>query len=294
MRTFTQFFNDEYIALEDIQEMDKTIYKRIVTESSEITDSDIEEVKVKLANKAGAKDYLENEEEDALMREYLADPHSKEGKDARDKVILNRVKFANYLASKAVASGVVPKEKIEDAQDAAIYGLIRAIDTWDPAKNDHFGPWVKEQIYWAIRNLTTPKRKKSVDERTHENEITSIDSPIEAGGFGRGDNNESKTIGDALSDPNAKIPGEDKHEIYALLNSFMSQLPEKELSAIKLYFFGDDKNKNVTTKKGLTYDEIGKRLKMTKVGARAVVNRALTKLRTFMETHGIDAQEAFA
>ena len=98
MRTFTQFFNDEYIALEDIQEMDKTIYKRIVSESSEITDSDIEDVKVKLANKAVAKDYLENEEEDALMREYLADPHSKEGKEARDKVILNRVKFANYLA----------------------------------------------------------------------------------------------------------------------------------------------------------------------------------------------------
>ena len=73
MRTFTQFFNDEYIALEDIQEMDKTIYKRIVSESSEITDSDIEDVKVKLANKAVAKDYLENEEEDALMREYLAE-----------------------------------------------------------------------------------------------------------------------------------------------------------------------------------------------------------------------------
>ena len=230
------------------------------------------------------------------MKTYLADPTSKEGLDAREKVILNRVKFAKYLANRAVSGGVVPAEKAEDAYDAAIHGLLRAIDTWDPVKNTHFGPWVKEQVYWAIRNLTTPKRKKSIDERTHENTISSIDSPIEAGGYGKGDNNsEAKTIGDKIGDQSASIPGEDQAEIYALLNSFMSQLPEKELKAVKFYFFGDgDKKDDDGKNKGLTYDEIGKRLDMTKVGARSLVIRALTKLRKFMESHGVDAEVVFS
>lgn len=296
MKSFIQFFNEEYIVLEDIQYMDKTVYKKIVSESFNDNDAEIEKLNVEFSNKDKAKDYLENEEEDNLMKIYFADPISKEGLDAREKVILNRVKFAKYLANRAVSGGVVPAEKADDAYDAAIYGLLRAIDTWDPVKNNHFGPWVKEQVYWAIRNLTTPKRKKSIDERTHENTISSIDSPIEAGGYGKGDNNsDTKTIGDKISDPNVEIPGEDKNEIYALLNSFMSQLPEKELKAIKFYFFGDGDKKDDDGKNiGLTYDEIGKRLDMTKVGARALVIRALTKLRKFMENHGIDAEVVFS
>ena len=296
MKSFIQFFNEEYIVLEDIQYMDKTVYKKIVSESFNGNDAEVEKLNVELSNKDKAKDYLENEEEDNLMKIYFADPISKEGLDAREKVILNRVKFAKYLANRAVSGGVVPAEKAEDAYDAAIHGLLRAIDTWDPVKNTHFGPWVKEQVYWAIRNLTTPKRKKSIDERTHENTISSIDSPIEAGGYGKGDNNsEAKTIGDKIRDPNAEIPGEDKNEIYALLNSFMSQLPEKELKAVKFYFFGDGDKKDDDGKNiGLTYDEIGKRLDMTKVGARSLVIRALTKLRKFMESRGIDTEVVFS
>lgn len=296
MKSFTQFFNEEYIVLEDIQYMDKTIYKKIVNEESDLNDPEIEALNIVFKDKAKAKKYLENEEEDKLMKTYLADPTSKEGLDAREKVILNRVRFAKYLANRAVSGGVVPAEKAEYAYDAAMHGLFRAIDTWDPVKNNHFGPWAKEQIYWAIRNRTTPKRKKSVDERTHENTISSIDSPIEAGGYGKGDNNSDvKTIGDKIADPNTEIPGEDKSEIYALLNSFMSQLPDKELKAIKYYFYGDGNKKDTNGKnKGLTYDEIGKRLDMTKVGARSLVIRALTKLRKFMESHGVDAEVVFS
>ena len=298
MKSFTSFFRDEYLVLEDIEHFDNNVFKKVINESAIPSDEEVNKIKSAMADKDTAKKYLENEEEDRLMHLYKKDPHSEEGRNAAEVVANNKIGLAKYLVYKAMAGGVVPPENQDTAFEGALEGLRRAIELWDPEKNEHFGPWAKEQMFWGIRNFTNPKRKKSVDERTHENSVTSIDAPIEAGGFGKGDNNsEASTIGDKISDQSASIPGEDQAEIYAMLNSFLSRLPEKEMKAVRYYYLGDDDDKKINKggkRKGLTFDEIGKRLNMTKVGARSVVNRATTKLRTFMEDHGIDASTAFA
>ena len=295
MKTFENFFKDEYIALENVIKMDQMIYPKIIAESANLYTEDVKQLEQDLKNKDKAKEFLTNEEEDNLMRIIKADPFSEEADKARAELIEHNMKLIKKMAIKAINAGVVPPEKKEEAIDASYDGFIRAMDTWIEAKNNHFKPWALTQMGFAIRNNLDPDRKHSVDQRTHENSIVSIDSPIEAGGYGKGDNNsEAHTIGDKIQD-NSVIPGNDDREIYMILNSFLDSLPEKEAKIVKLYHFGDGVKKDKDGKNaGLTYDEIGKKLNISKVGVRNILQRVYANLRKSLEDNGIDSQAALA
>lgn len=295
MKTFGNFFKDEYIALENVIKMDQMIYPKIIAESANLYTEDVKQLEQDLKDKDKAKEFLTNEEEDNLMKIIKADPSSEEADKARTELIEHNMKLIKMMAIKAINAGVVPPEKKEEAMDAAYDGFIRAMDTWTEEKNEHFKPWALIQMRFAVKNLLNPARKHSVDQRTHENSIVSIDSPIEAGGYGKGDNNsEARTIGDKIQD-NSAIPGNDDREIYMILNSFIDSLPEKEAKIVKLYHFGDGVKKDKDGKNaGLTYDEIGKKLNISKVGVRNILQRVYANLRKSLEDNGIDSQTALA
>ena len=291
MKTFENFFKDDYIVVENIIELDKCCYPKIIDETAKLYSEDIMQIEndIKESNK-----YLSNDEEDTLIKIIKNDPSSSEANDARTKLIENNINLIKAMAIKAINAGIVPPEKKDEAMDAAYDGFINAINTWSDNKNEHFKPWALLQMRFAIRNLTTPTRKHSIDERTHENSIVSIDSPIKAGGFGKGDNNsDSHLVGDKIEDSSSNIPGNDNKELYLILNSLIDNLSNKESEIIKLYFFGDgikkDKNGNQT---GLTYDEIGKKVNLSKVGVRNIAQKTLAKLRNALKEHGIDSNLA--
>ena len=84
------------------------------------------------------------------------------------------------------------------------------------------------------------------------------------------------TVGDLIPDESVKTPGDDSEEIEnekkALLNDWIKQLPEREQMAIKMYFPPNKEDQK-------TFEEIGKELKMSKMGAKKLIDRIISNLK---------------
>jgi RNA polymerase sigma factor (sigma-70 family) len=156
--------------------------------------------------------------------------------------------------------------------------LINGIDKFDESKKVPFTAYAKQWIMAGITNPFNPVRQKSISSdavgKDTNFSLTSIDSPV---GNGTSDDKEM-TVGDMIPDRSETAdPGEmiDADETRTKLGIFLKKLTEKEAKAIRLRF----STKPDGTER--TLEEIGDELGMTKMGAKMLIDRTITKLKQF-------------
>jgi RNA polymerase sigma factor (sigma-70 family) len=278
LKPFGKFFKETFLAVESILYTDRTLFARILNEELTPTEAEISQLDVDLADPETAKKYLNNEEEIELIKIYKANPDSVEGLDARNKVIENKLKYIHLLAHKAANAGRIPKEQHADAVQNAVLSLIHGIDLFDPDKGVPFTAYAKQWIMSGITNPFNPARQKSIHSDAIGKEpgfsLTSIDTPTTKGDS----DDKAMTVGDTIPDTRDGLHPEDvldDKEMRAKLKIYLSKLDEREAKAITMRFSTKPDGKEYT------YDEIGKELGMTKMGAKSLCDRTLAKLKTF-------------
>lgn len=278
MKRFTDFFKNDFLILEQIEFLDRTLFSKIISEELAPSETEITDLDIELSNPETAKKYLNNDEELELIQIYKDNPESEEGLDARNKVIENKLKYIYLLAQKAVNANRIKADQKQDAIQNAVLYLITGIDKFDASKGVPFTAYAKQWIMAGITNPFNPVRQKSISSdavgKDTNFSLTSIDSPI---GNGASDDKEM-TVGDMIPDKSeAADPGEmiDADETRTKLGIFLKKLTEKEAKAIRLRF----STKTDGTER--TLEEIGDELGMTKMGAKMLIDRTITKLKQF-------------
>lgn len=293
MESFKSFFTEEYLALESIMYLDKTLFKNICEGKYEPTSEalakyELENALLFEADETGdEKKYLQNDEEIELIKKYQADPNSKEGLDALDKLVENKMPYIYSKVNKHLITHPAQTSYKEDLVQEASLALIKAIETFDVNSGNIFNAYASKCIVGAILNAYNPVRQKSivdgkVDDNGNVTTTTSIDAKV-SGSRGEWADKDT-TVGDSIPDQNEKLPwetGRAESEEKALLNDWLKRLPEAEAKAIRMYFPPSEEDKK-------TLEEIGQELKMSKMGVKKVIDRAVNKLKGFARELGIE------
>lgn len=281
MKLFRQFIKEEFIAVESILYHDEHLFKPICEGKYEPSANKLKEFEMneKLLLEDSNKQYLQNDEEVKLIKIYQDAPDSKEGREALDKLVENKMDLIYSKVNKHLISHPNQSQYKEDLVQIASMALMKAIDDFDINSNNIFNAYAIKCITGAILNAYNPVRQKSitdgkVDDNGNYSSITSLDATVEGGRDGA---DKERTIGDLIPDDQVTMPGEAtpeelEAEKEALLKSWLAELPEREQEAIKMYFPDDPKDQK-------TFEEIGKELKMSKMGAQKLVNRVISYLR---------------
>lgn len=284
MKSFTNFFKTDFLVLESLEYTDRTLFRRIINEELTPSETELADLDIELSNPETAKKYMDNEEEVALIEQYKADPDSVEGLEARNKVIENKLKYIHLLAQKAVNANRIKPQQKEDAVQNAVLSLIHGIDLFDPSKGVPFTAYAKQWIMAGITNPFNPIRQKSISSdaigKDKDFGLTSIDTPINDAHS----DDKQMTLGDTIADYREgtnPFDNLDEKDTRATLGVFLKKLPEKEAQAIKLRF----SVKPDGTER--TFEEIGKELGMTKMGAKMLIDRVINKLKTFAKEENI-------
>lgn len=281
MKSFREFIKDEYLALESIYYHDEHLFKFICEGKYEPTKDQLEKIEIeeKLISESEEKTHLQNDEEVELIKTYQADPNSPEGREALDKLVENKMGWIYSKVNKHLITHPNQSSHRDDLVQEASLALIKAIEDFDVNSGNIFNAYAKRCIEGAILNAFNPVRQKSiVDGKVDENgniaSTVSVDAQVSGS---RGDwADKDMTIGDLIPDESVKVPGDDAEEIEkekkALLHDWIKQLPEREQMAIKMYFPEEKDDQK-------TYEEIGKKLKMSKMGAKKLIDRIVSNLK---------------
>lgn len=138
MKRFTEFFKNDFLLIEQIEYLDRTLFSKIISEQLAPSEEDITNLDIQLSNPETAKKYLNNDEELALIQTYKDNPDSDEGLNARNAVIENKLKYIYLLAQKAVNAGRIKADQKQDAIQNAVLYLITGIDKFDASKRSTF------------------------------------------------------------------------------------------------------------------------------------------------------------
>lgn len=282
MKSFTKFIKEEYLALESILYHDEHLFKYICEGKFEPSAEELEkfEMEQHIIKEDDEKQYLQNDEEVELIKKYQADPNSDEGREALDKLVENKMGLIYSKVNKHLITHPNQSSHRGDLVQEASLALIKAIETFDVESKNIFNAYAIKYITGAILNAYNPVRQKSivdgkVDENGHVTTTVSVDAPV-SGARGEWADKDT-TVGDAIPDEQAVTPGVDSlddldSEKRALLKDWISQLPEREQKAIEMYFPADKEDQK-------TFEEIGKELKMSKMGAKKLIDRIVTNLK---------------
>lgn len=294
MKSFTQFMKNEYLALESIYYHDANLFKFICEGKYEPSKDEMEKIEMneKLISESDEQSHLQNDEEVKLIKIYQADPDSTEGREALDKLVENKMGWIYSKVNKYLASHPAHASNKDDLVQEATLALMKAIDEFDVNSGNIFNAYAKVCIEGAILNTYNPVRQKSivdgkVDENGNVTTTTSIDAQVSGS---RGEwADRDMTVGDLIPDETVKTPGDDSEEIEkekrALLNDWIKQLPEREAKAIRMYFPPNKEDQK-------TFEEIGEELKMSKMGAKKLIDRVISNLKKkaaeYLEQHKED------
>lgn len=282
MKSFSEFFNSEYLALEAIEYLDKTIFTRFLNKdatlipSKEVILQQVEAIQKGEEYKPKAN-YMSTQQEMQLLRKFKDNPDSQQGLEAKNQLIENKIKYVYAIVHRLVNSGRIRRENFQDAVSEGILGLIYAIDKCDINKLEKgFTPYASHYIAGYASNAFNYRRSRDLTSGK-SGSVMSMDAQIS------GDRGEwadkDQTVADKIHDDLHHIPDEQfaAKEQQALMQDFLRRLPQKESKAIQMYWL------DTPTK---TYEQIGKQLGMTKMGARMVIQRAQAKLREFAKESG--------
>ena len=293
MKSFRDFMMDR-LAVESILYFDRKLFKNITEGKYEPTKEQLAkiEVELNLINEDTEKKYMQNDEEVELIKKYQAAPDSKEGREAMDKLVENKMGLIYAKVNAFIGTHPNQASSKDDMVQEASLALMKAIENFDVESGNIFNAYAIRCITGAIQNLNNPVRQKSVvagkvDDNGQVAQVDSIDKVV-SGARGEWADKDT-TLGDSLPDENAATPGEgtfddemgwisdadaDTKEKKAMLNDWMKRLSDKQQQALQLYFPAEKKDQK-------TYEEIGKALGMTKMGAKKLIDRTLAQLRKY-------------
>lgn len=280
MKRFTEFFTEKYLVLQSIEYTDRTLFKRIINEQIQ----DISKQQKQNIQKVSEKDYLDDSVQVELIKQYKANPNSKQGLDARNKVVQNKYKWISVLARKAANAGRITTGQIPDAIQNAVISMINGIQKYDPERGIPFTAYIKDWILAGIVNPFNPIRQRSISADTQGRDGTSVAS-LDAPVTDSSSQDKQLSVADKIADDKQGInPFDvlDDKDVRKKLSAFLYKLPEKEAKAIKWKFLDVRPNG-----KQITDEQIGKRLGMTKMGAKYLIDRAVNRLKTFAKSEDI-------
>lgn len=245
----------------------------------------------------------EQKTEEELWFEY----HQNRDPKIREVFIKQYAPLVKYVAGK-VAVGMPHNVEFDDLVGFGVFGLIDAIEKFDPEKNVKFKTYAVTRIRGAIfdelrANDWVPR---SVRQKTREVEdaIATLESRLgrpatdqeiaesmgmEEGEFAKtmtkisgtsvlslndvwfsGDENDKVSIGDSIESPSSLNPDiiVEKEEIRRVIINSINELPEKEKKILVLYYYED-----------LTLKEIGQVLEVTESRVSQLHTKAILRLR---------------
>jgi len=252
-----------------------------------------------------AKDESQTPEtnEDALWIEYRRSKSPK----IRDNFIRQYAPLVKWVAGK-VAIGMPANVEFDDLVSCGTFGLLDAIERFDPEKNVKFKTYAATRIRGAIFDelRQTDWVPRSVRQKTREVEdaISALESQLgrppkdqEVAGYLKidlpeyqriiqkisgtsilslndvwfsGDENDKVSIQDSIEAPEAFEPDREaeRNEIRRIIIDAISELPEKEKLIIILYHWED-----------LTLKEIGEVLSITESRVSQLHTKAVLRIR---------------
>lgn len=246
---------------------------------------------------------IEEKTEEQLWLDY----RSTRNPAIRDTLIRQYAPLVKYVAGK-VAQGMPHSVEFDDLVGFGVFGLLDAIEKFDPEKNVKFKTYAVTRIRGAIfdelRSIDWVPR--SVRQKTKEIEETIIhleaklgrtatDAEI-AGSMGvseeelqqtllkisgtsvlslndvwySGDDSDKISIGESIESPVSLNPDQivEKEEIKRVIIEAINELPDKEKKVLVLYYYED-----------LTLKEIGQVLEVTESRVSQLHTRAILRLR---------------
>jgi RNA polymerase sigma factor for flagellar operon FliA len=249
------------------------------------------------------KNLLAEKTEDELWIEYRDTKDPK----IRDFFIRQYAPLVKYVAGK-VAVGMPHNVEFDDLVSCGTFGLLDAINKYDPEKNVKFKTYAVTRIRGAIfdemRSTDWVPRSVRSKIREVEEAIGSLEAQLgrtatdqeiaeylkmDEGEFSRtmmkisgtsvlslndvwfsGDENDKVSIGDSIESPSSLNPDVivERNEVRKLVIEVISRLPEKEKKIIVLYHYED-----------LTLKEIGQVLDITESRVSQLHTKAMLRIR---------------
>jgi len=246
---------------------------------------------------------MEQQKEDELWLKYRKTRDPK----IREIFIKQYAPLVKYVAGK-VAVGMPHNVEFDDLVGFGVFGLIDAIDKFDPDKNVKFKTYAVTRIRGAIfdelRLIDWVPRSVRQKTREVEDAIGSLEARLGrtatdqeiAGALGlseeeylktlqkisgtsmlsinevwySGDENDKVSIGDSIESPASLNPEviAERDEIRRVIVEAINELPDKEKKILVLYYFED-----------LTLKEIGKVLDVTESRVSQLHTKAIMRLR---------------
>ncbi|GHU70296.1 RNA polymerase sigma factor WhiG [Spirochaetia bacterium] len=247
---------------------------------------------------------LEQKVEDELWQEYRQNRDPK----IRETFIKQYAPLVKYVAGK-IAVGMPHNVEFDDLVGFGTFGLIDAIDKFDPEKNVKFKTYavtrIRGSIFDELRSNDWVPRSVRQKTREVEDAIGSLEAQLGrpatdqeiASSMGMsedeylktmrkisgtsilslndvwfsGDENDKVSIGDSIESPSSLNPDEIvvKDEVRRVIAESLTELPEKEKQILVLYYYED-----------LTLKEIGQVLKVTESRVSQLHTKAITRLRS--------------
>jgi RNA polymerase sigma factor for flagellar operon FliA len=246
---------------------------------------------------------LEQKTEEYLWIEYRRTRDPK----IRESFIRQYAPLVKYVAGK-VAMGMPHNVEFDDLVGYGVFGLMDAIDKFDPEKNVKFKTYAVTRIRGAIfdelRSIDWVPRSVRQKTREVEETIGSLEAQLGrtatdkeiAHSLGMneeeylktilkisgtsmlslndvwfsGDENDKVSIGDSIESPSSLNPDVivEKDEIRRVIVEAIHELPDKEKKILVLYYYED-----------LTLKEIGKVLEVTESRVSQLHTKAILRLR---------------
>ncbi|MDR2633483.1 MAG: RNA polymerase sigma factor WhiG [Treponema sp.] len=247
---------------------------------------------------------LEQRREDELWVEY----HRNRDLKIREHFIKQYAPLVKYVAGK-VAIGMPHNVEFDDLVGYGAFGLLDAIDKFDPDKGVKFKTYAVTRIRGAIfdelRSIDWVPRSIRQKTREVEDAIGSLEAQLGrtatdqeiAGSLGMdegeylktmmkisgtsilslndvwfsGDENDKVSIGDSIEAPVSLNPDVivEKDEIRRVIVEHINELPDKEKKILVLYYYED-----------LTLKEIGQVLEVTESRVSQLHTKAIVRLRS--------------
>ncbi|MDR2393440.1 MAG: RNA polymerase sigma factor WhiG [Treponema sp.] len=247
---------------------------------------------------------LEQKREDELWVEY----HRNRDLKIREHFIKQYAPLVKYVAGK-VAIGMPHNVEFDDLVGYGTFGLLDAIDKFDPDKGVKFKTYAVTRIRGAIfdelRSIDWVPRSVRQKTREVEDAIGSLEAQLGriatdqeiAGSLGMdegeylktmmkisgtsilslndvwfsGDENDKVSIGDSIEAPISLNPDVivEKDEIRRVIVEHINELPDKEKKILVLYYYED-----------LTLKEIGQVLEVTESRVSQLHTKAILRLRS--------------
>jgi len=246
---------------------------------------------------------MEQKEEDSLWAEYRQARNSK----IREMFIKQYAPLVKYVAGK-VAIGMPHNVEFDDLVGYGVFGLLDAIEKFDPDKGVKFKTYAVTRIRGAIfdelRSIDWVPRSVRQKTREVEETVSSLEAQLGRTATDHeiaaslnmdeaeyqktmmkisgtsilslndvwfsGDENDKVSIGDSIESPLSLNPDVivEKNEIRRVIIEHINELPDKEKKILILYYYED-----------LTLKEIGQVLDVTESRVSQLHTKAISRLR---------------